>query len=508
MKKLMSLALSLMLLLSAAACSAAPTQGGVSSAVSASESKTESEAESKPESKPESKAESKPESKAESKAESGPEPESETTAETIDAGEGTVEIRGGSNQNDAVLVPLNTKMYGFVDEGEKSWFAFTTTEAADAVYRLTLIHKTVGAQSVVLRLVDEDGNEMTSIKADNDGRAVTKEIQSLQPGTVYYFAVNCMNDRVDDAGYMLIVRSPEEEGDARRTTDSLLEAGGEALSQDGSVTPGFNQDDAAMIPIGSKISGTVKDGLNFWFAFRTTGSKEASYKLTAVHETQTSENPVSFSLFDGYGNELKNFKASSDGTASTLEVSGLKEDTVYYVAAYCFSHREDTLNYTLTVKAVEPAGAPAASVESAEPELVFETPFELNSTQVMFQINQAVFLNEADAKKALEPVAEIILAHPDHPILLAGTTATDGTQASCVDLSNRRAAAVKELLVSEFGVPESQLLTVGLGYENDPFVRGKDRDANGNFVETEGAKNRRVVVLDAADPIAKEILGD
>lgn len=73
--------------------------------------------------------------------------------------------------------------------------------------------------------------------------------------------------------------------------------------------------------------------------------------------------------------------------------------------------------------------------------------------------------------------AEVILAHPDHPILLAGTMATNSTQEECVDLSNCR-AAVKDLLVSAFGVPESKLQSVGLGYEADPFVRGKDRNAN------------------------------
>ena len=79
-------------------------------------------------------------------------------------------------------------------------------------------------------------------------------------------------------------------------------------------------------------------------------------------------------------------------------------------------------------------------------------------------------------------------------------------EASCVKLSNRRAEAVKDLLTEAFDVPASQLLTIGLGYEADPFVRGQDRDANGKFVESEGAKNRRVIVMDAEDPIAREIL--
>ena len=46
-----------------------------------------------------------------------------------------------------------------------------------------------------------------------------------------------------------------------------------------------------------------------------------------------------------------------------------------------------------------------------------------------------------------------------------------------------------------------------MGFEADPFVRGQDRDANGKFVESEGAKNRRVIVMDANDPIAQELLG-
>ena len=98
------------------------------------------------------------------------------------------------------------------------------------------------------------------------------------------------------------------------------------------------------------------------------------------------------------------------------------------------------------------------------------------------------------------------MAHPDHPVLLAGTTATEGAQESSVELSNLRAQAVKNLLVSSFGVSEDQLMTIGLGFAADPFVRGQDRDANGNFVESEAAKNRRVIVIDANDPIAQQLL--
>ena len=124
----------------------------------------------------------------------------------------------------------------------------------------------------------------------------------------------------------------------------------------------------------------------------------------------------------------------------------------------------------------------------------------------MFVANKAAFLDEAAAKAALEPVAKTILEFPDHQVLIAGTTATEGPQDTSVLLSEERAKAVKNMLVKDFGVPESQLLTVGLGFEKDPFVRGQDIDANGNFVETEAAKNRRVVLVDAEDPIAQKIL--
>ena len=100
----------------------------------------------------------------------------------------------------------------------------------------------------------------------------------------------------------------------------------------------------------------------------------------------------------------------------------------------------------------------------------------------------------------------MILAHPDHPILLAGTTATDGEQESCVRLSSQRAEAVKNLLVSAYGVPADQLLTVGLGLCGGPLPPGAGPGQQGNFVESEAVKNRRVVVLDANDPTAQAIL--
>lgn len=264
-------------------------------------------------------------------------------------------------------------------------------------------------------------------------------------------------------------------------------------------------DDAALFPLNAKVSGTVKDGRYFWFAFVTGEETAGAYKFTAVNETLDASR-VAITVYDGDGTDLASLWADNSGRASTKEVEGLLPRTVYYISVSCEYNRKEKIDYTLTIKAPEETAPAGATVETSDA-LVFEVPFELNSTQVMFVADKAVFVSEADAKAALAPVAEIILAHPDHPILIAGTTATSGEQASCVKLSNRRAEAVKSLLVDAFGVPEPQLRTIGLGYEADPFVRGKDRDANGKFVESEGAKNRRVIIMDAEDPVARQLLG-
>lgn len=93
---------------------------------------------------------------------------------------------------------------------------------------------------------------------------------------------------------------------------------------------------------------------------------------------------------------------------------------------------------------------------------VFETPFEINETQVQFVPNKAEFLDKVKAKTALKPVAEASLAAPEHSVMSADTTATDGPQNTAVTRSEQRAQAAKQ--------------------------------------------NRRVVILDAEDPIAQELL--
>lgn len=409
----------------------------------------------------------------------------------FDVGESAEQIRGGTNQDDAVLVPLNTKVYGTAVKEQACWLAFTTGEQEGAAYYLTFVNKTPQSSNLVVQLYDASGERLRQMEADNSGTVSAYKAEDLAANETYY--VNIGIHAKGEAAFMMQVLEEGAQTDAYETSDSFTMARGAGAVSAEEIKPGTNMDDAELIPLDTKVSGSVAEGENLWFAFNTGAEENVSYQISFINKTPSSPNLV-LGLFDQYGNRLKQPEAGADGATRTEEVTDLAANTTYYILL------RGNSEYSLTIHG--PQEEQTATAEA----LVFEKPFELNSTQVMFVANKATFLDEAAAKAALEPVAKTILAYPDHQVLIAGTTATEGPQETSVLLSEERAKAVKNMLVEAFGVPESQLLTVGLGFEKDPFVRGQDIDANGNFVETEAAKNRRVVLVDAEDPIAQKIL--
>ena len=424
--------------------------------------------------------------------------------ETAEQGE---TLRGGTNQNDAVLLPLNTRLTGKATQEGGLWYAFTTGSAENATYKITAVNKTLGTGNLDLRVYDAYGKTIhdpygSPLQATQVGRASTLSLE-LPPDTTYYIYI--WSEKEDSIEYSLIIRDPEEQKTGYSTAGSVSEAVGAVAGQE--ISAGTNQDDGGMIPLEAQLSGKVSNNLGQWFAFTTNSVENATYEITTVNITPGTGN-LDLRVYDVYGSTMHDpygapLQAAQDGKAATLSLE-LPPNTTYYI--YIWADKGDSIQYTLRIHGPEEPTAESGTATVEQEPLVFETPFELNSTQVMFKAESDAFINEEAAKEALKPVAEVILAHPDHKILLAGTTATDGSQQARVELSNRRAAAVKGLPVSDFGVPEDQLLTIGLGFEADPFVRGQDRDANGKFVESEGAKNRRVVVMDVNDPIAQELL--
>jgi outer membrane protein OmpA-like peptidoglycan-associated protein len=100
---------------------------------------------------------------------------------------------------------------------------------------------------------------------------------------------------------------------------------------------------------------------------------------------------------------------------------------------------------------------------------------------IYFSFNRADIRPESE--RVLKEIAAILFAHPDWKLRVDGHTDGIGNAADNLDLSKRRAAAVKEALVSRYGIDAARLTNEGYG-ESSP------RDTNDT---PEGrARNRRV----------------
>lgn len=100
---------------------------------------------------------------------------------------------------------------------------------------------------------------------------------------------------------------------------------------------------------------------------------------------------------------------------------------------------------------------------------------------IYFDVNKDIVKPESYG--TLKEIAGIINETPDVKVKIIGYTDSDGDDASNLDLSKRRAAAVKTELIKNFGVKADRLLSDGAG-ETKP-VAPNDSPAN-------KAKNRRV----------------
>jgi len=160
-----------------------------------------------------------------------------------------------------------------------------------------------------------------------------------------------------------------------------------------------------------------------------------------------------------------------------------------------------------TQQAADPAQYPKISVVTLPTETAISfdpdkiTVFD--EKQVRFIGDTAKYVDPDTAKVALRPAAEYMMAHPEFKALLVGTTATGGKE-FCLQLSQDRAEAVRDTLVS-MGVLDKQLITLGFGFD-DPWHIA-DHDAKGRQIERLASQNRKVVLMAADSEEAKKIIG-
>lgn len=111
--------------------------------------------------------------------------------------------------------------------------------------------------------------------------------------------------------------------------------------------------------------------------------------------------------------------------------------------------------------------------------------------------------DKAAVIKIMMPLASYLNNNTNKRVLLLGCTATVGSNDSCIVFSKKRSEALKSILVNDMNVESSQLITVGLGYENDFHI--DDLNEDGTLNEN-AAKNRSVIFVAADSEIGKSYI--
>ncbi len=104
---------------------------------------------------------------------------------------------------------------------------------------------------------------------------------------------------------------------------------------------------------------------------------------------------------------------------------------------------------------------------------------------ITFDVNSDKLKNESVG--VIREVATVLGENPDMKVKITGHTDGDGDAAKNLDLSKRRAAAVKASLVSDFGIDESRIHTDGKGASvpvaDNKTIEGKAQNRRVEFVK-------------------------
>lgn len=127
-----------------------------------------------------------------------------------------------------------------------------------------------------------------------------------------------------------------------------------------------------------------------------------------------------------------------------------------------------------------PVYVPTPEVEVV-PEVELFVPYRLD---VLFEFDKAIIQPVYNAR--IQKLAEYFEAHPDTIATIEGHTDSTGTDAYNQKLSEQRATAVKQKLISQYNVDPNRLTSVGYG-ESKPTASNKTKQGR--------QQNRRVVAV-------------
>ena len=153
---------------------------------------------------------------------------------------------------------------------------------------------------------------------------------------------------------------------------------------------------------------------------------------------------------------------------------------------------------------VTPVTFPAVTTLEFDPAVIIEqdaflTPQIITEEKVRFIPDSDQYADPEAALSVIAPIADYMKATPCFRMLLIGTTAGDENSQAARILSEDRAKAVKDTLVS-LGVPEGNILTLGLGSADPWHIYGVGTSG------AEAAQNRKVVLISADSPDAVDLL--
>lgn len=117
---------------------------------------------------------------------------------------------------------------------------------------------------------------------------------------------------------------------------------------------------------------------------------------------------------------------------------------------------------------------------------------KLGEDKLAFEPDTAVLIDPSTAKSTIEKVSKSII-DSQQTVTLIGSTASWGSEASCLTLAEERCKVVKQLLVN-CGVASERLKVVAIGRSEDSALRVNDLNSNGELIEAEGKKNRFVFI--------------
>lgn len=106
---------------------------------------------------------------------------------------------------------------------------------------------------------------------------------------------------------------------------------------------------------------------------------------------------------------------------------------------------------------------------------------KFSTTGILFDFQSAVIKQESYG--VIKEIANVLKENPTVKIKVVGHTSSDGDDAANMELSKKRAAAVKELLQKEYAIDAARLETEGKG-ETQPVSDNKTKEGK--------AQNRRV----------------